>query len=84
MLEHFQVLARTDGDTSCRIFVEPHKRQCAVTISIDRRIVRQGDEKDLSLASWTWGDWHSIEKWEAEAHKLAKHCSPFWRGERAA
>ena len=84
MIDHFQVSSSTDGKTQCRIFVEPGKHQCSITVTVDRRIVRQGDENDISTRSFTERDWFDIETWSRKAGEIAKAFSPFWRGETAA
>lgn len=80
MLDHFSVSSATDGGTRCRIWVEPARRSCAVTITVDGRIVRQADETDPTFRSYTHAEWMSVEHWEKLAHELARQFSPFWNG----
>lgn len=73
MLEHFQVSAKTDGETQCRIFVEPNAKRCSITITVQRRIVLQGDETNVGrVKSMTSADWSDIHQWESLACSLAK------------
>ena len=83
-LEHFSVWNRTDGETQCRIYVEPAKRKCAVTVTIKGRIVAQRDETDAAFRSFTSADWTSVDHWDRLSAAIAKTWSPFWRGETAA
>lgn len=83
MLEYFTVAHKTDGKTCCRIQVEPRKRQCSVTVTIDSRIVRVADETDVTFRSIGHGDWDSPEWFSRKAADIAKAYSPFWKGETA-
>ena len=83
-LDLFQVSAVTDGKTVCKILVEPGLRRCSITITVDRRIVRQGDESDILCKSMAPSDWFKISDWESRASNLARQFSPFWRGETAS
>lgn len=78
MLDFFSVSSVTDGGTRCRIHVEPAKRKCAVTVTVDGRIVRMADETDATFRSYGYAEWSSIEHWDRRAHELARQFSPFW------
>lgn len=84
MLDSFIVSAKTDGETLCKITVEPNSRRANVIVTVARRIVHLGDENDISVMSFTYSDWHDIALWKTKAATLAKHFSPFWRGETAS
>lgn len=84
MLDHFSISHATDGKTRCRIMVEPQKRRCDVTITIDSRIVHMDDEHNAAFRSILPAQWSEIAYWEQRASEIAKAWSPFWRGETAA
>ncbi len=84
MLESFTISHKTDGDTACRIHVEPAKRRASATITIGGRIVATTEENNLSCKAFTTSDWESIDNWDQMARALAKVWSPFWRGISAA
>lgn len=84
MLDLFSVSHRTDGKTVCRITVEPQKRQCSVTVTIDSRISTTADETDASFRSVSPAEWSSPAYWESRAATISRKHSPFWRGETAA
>lgn len=46
MLELFKISNATDGDTVCSILVEPGRKQCSVTITVNRRITRMAYVRD--------------------------------------
>ncbi len=85
MLDSFTVSHKTDGETLCKITVMPGKRQADVLVTVARVIVHIGDETHVGgVMSFTHSDWRDISLWESKAAALAKHFSPFWRGESAA
>ena len=83
MLDFFTVSHKTDGKTVCKITVEPNKREASIIVTVDRIIVRQGDENDIFTKSFAYSEWYDIPMWERKAAEIAKTFSPFWRGESA-
>jgi hypothetical protein len=84
MLTFFCVSHSTDGKTTCRIHVEPQLKEASVVVTVDRIIVRQGDQTDATFRSILPAQWTDVSYWESKARDIAKAYSPFWRGESAA
>lgn len=75
MLESFTVSAKTDGDTKCKITVEPDRHHADLIVTVAGRIVAMGDEERLNVKSFGYTEWNNIGLWGQKAAELAKHFS---------